>query len=64
MRGIPDTAETEWRFGFVETWAEGFNDWVRQHETVTIKPGESIAQIEAALTRDEGVKVRLYVPDF
>jgi len=62
-RTIPDTS-SEWRFGFVETYSPPFQDWIRQNETVNVKPGESIAAIERTLTENNGgAGVRLAIWD-
>ena len=54
-----------WRAGFIEEEALGFapDVWIRGH-AITIKPGESIQEIEAQLTQDYGTRVRIVIPEW
>jgi hypothetical protein len=49
----------------VEERAVGFGDeyWV-QMESVTIRPGESIADLEKRLSEEHGTEVRIHVPSW
>mgnify|MGYP001339297837 CR=1 FL=1 len=62
---VVDKAEYEWRGAFMERKAEGFgpDEWIRTTWTTTIKPGESIAEIERQLSREYRVKIRLSLFD-
>lgn len=65
MKRAPDTSNL-WRAGTVETKAPAFGPdaWVRQHATVTIRPGESLRQIERELSREWKSECRVFVWDF
>ena len=51
-----------WRYGFVETWSPPMKNWIRG-DSVTIKPNKSIKAMEKEISKERGMKVRLYVPD-
>ena len=63
----PDTEDHTpnlWRVGFLESWSEVFQEWIRHNEPVTIRPTDRISVLEREWSREWKCRIRLYVPLF
>ena len=65
LKQMAEDKSDMWRSGFVEENAPGFGDdvWITR-DSITIKPGESIKEMEKQLSEERKIPVKIYVPEW